>query len=453
MSAMFPTIDLIKAFGPYKKQAEMLASPARYRYFLAGRMAGKSWTCGLDAVFRALVNPGVPGLLSGRNETDIKKVLLPHVRRHLETFKKVTGIELVKRYSGNDMCIELINGSVIHWRGWGYPDKLRGLDLGWALFDETEWGPVDSQTLLNVIAPAVRVACPYGGVGFYSSPNGHRYALKTWLEQCANENKDYWITHCSSYANPHVDPSIIDGLKANMSERRWKTEVLALPLRPVGAVFDSFTMARHGEHFDWRSEVYNCKLVIGADFGTSHAAAVAILVDQQGVWHVVKDLAVEPQTLGHFRIQLHSFIDQFPIPPHLIVGDRAIPDEIRSLRGRYEPKGATVRWCDTKDDQLITKGIGVMQDWLDPADGSKPKLMFHHDLPRVFEGTTAPIIPAMQAYRFRLDFDGTTTDQPFKDNVSDHSVDSLRYAVVRSLDDEALHGGRVWSRSLTMDAQ
>lgn len=442
-----PEVDAVRTFVPYRKQAEFLTSRARHRYFLAGRFAGKSWTCALDALLQAIINPGKPGLLAGRTEMDIKKILLPHLRTHLDTFRAATGVKLVKRFSAGDMVLELINGSVIHWRGWDQVDKCRGLDLAWANFDETEWGTVtDSSTLLETMLPAIRISCNRPGIAFFSSPNGARRATKLWLDKQSQVDTSYWLTHCSSYANPHVSPEVVESCKRSMSVRRYKTEILALPLRPHGVVFDGFAMARHGIDWNWRQHPDHL-MVFGVDWGTNHAVAVAIQVDPvSGRWVVVDELVCEPQTRGHFREQVKRFIDGFGRVPFLIAADRAVVEENQWARGVWGPRKTFVLVCDSKHEQYKTTQIKYLQDWLDPVSTTDPKIRFANKLVRTFDGTTAPIIPALQQYSYKLDLDGNPTDVPRKDNITDHAVDAILYAITTSLRFKELHGGVLPSR-------
>lgn len=444
-----PTIDLVEVFGPTPKQLAFLTSKARMRYYCAGRFAGKSWTCCLDVILQALLNPGVPGALLGRTEQDLKKVLLPCLKRHLETFRRATGVELVRRYSAGDMTIEFVNGSVLHWRGWEQIDRLRGYDLGWANVDEAEWGNLDSTTMVETLLPAIRVPCPRPGLALFSSPNGYRGSLKTWIDHCRSKDPSYWLTHADSWSNPHVSPEVIEACRKSMSERRFRTEIKAEALRPVGAVFDGFDARRHLIPWDWKAHRDHL-MVFGIDFGTSHAAAVAVQVDpRSGRWVVVDELVAEPQTMGHWRDQVCKWMDGFGRHPYLIGCDRAIPEEINHLKRKYNSgsQRTFVQGLDSKFEQYVTTGVTYIQDWLDPADGGAPKLLFSDRLTRVADGGTCPLIPALEQYRYRLDLEGNPTDQIFKDNFTDHIIDALRYAVVYGLRFKELHGGILPSRA------
>jgi hypothetical protein len=55
-------------------------------------------------------------------------------------------------------------------------------------------------------------------------------------------------------------------------------------------------------------------------------------------------------------------------------------------------------------------------------------------------------VPSMAAYRYMLDRDGNPTDIPAKDNLHDHAVDALRYAIVAGSRFKELHGGKLPGR-------
>ena len=441
-------VDLAGVFKPYRKQAEFLASRQRNRFFLAGRGAGKSWALTLDALLQALLNPGVPGALLGRTERDLKKNLLPFLRFHLAELQAATGFNWVRRFSADEQAIHLHNGSTIYWQGYERYDKLRGQNLAWVAADEICWSEADELTVYETLVGCIRVPCPRPGFALASSPNGLRGITKLFRDRQLDGHPDFYVARATSYDNPYLDRAVVDTWRASMGARRYEQEVLALALRPVSAVYGEFKDSRH--LVPWSSRHHpECRWVIGIDWGLNRAVALAIQVGPDGRWVVAAELVRKPESRGHFRADLQSWIDEL-MPgqvPWLISADRAVPEENMWLRQVYGVRRTQVLSLTSKHDQYVRSGIAMVQDMLAPVDG-EPRLVFSDRLPRVSAGDVAGILPSMGAYRYQVDRDHNPTDVPYKDNVHDHATDALRYAVVAGSRFKELHAGRLPNRPL-----
>jgi len=440
-------LDIADVFAPYRKQAEFLVAPHRNRFFLAGRGAGKSWTLTLDALLQALINPGCPGALLGRTERDLKKNLLPFLRTHLQTLQDVTGFNWIKRYSVDDSAIYLHNGSTIYWQGYERVDKLRGQNLAWVAADEICWSEADELTVYETLISCIRVPCPRPSFAVASSPNGLRGVTKLFRDRQILDHPDFFVARATSYDNPYLDRAVVDSWRAAMSVRRYEQEILALALRPMSAIYPEFREARHVA--PWSAKHHpECRWVIGVDWGLNRAIALAIQVTPDGRWIVCDELVRQPESRGHFRLDLQRWIEHTcGGVPFLISADRAVPEENVWLRQLYSPRKAIVLSLSSKADQYVRSGIAMVQDMLAPTSGD-PRLMFAANLPKSYDGNVAGILPSMAAYRYMTDREGNPSDIPAKDNVHDHAVDALRYAVVAGSKFKELHGGRLPNRVL-----
>jgi len=439
-------VDLATVFGPYRKQAEFLTSRARNRFFLGGRGAGKSWALTLDALMQALINPGVPGALLGRTERDLKKNLLPFLRDHLARLQAATGFNWVRRFSVDDQAIYLHNGSTIYWQGYERYDKLRGQNLAWVDADEICWSEADELTVYETLVACMRVPCPRPSFAVASSPNGLRGVTRLFRDRQLEGHDGFYVARATSYDNPHLDRAVIETWKAAMGSRRYEQEVLALALRPMSAIYGEFKETRH--LLPWSHKHHpECRWVIGVDWGLNRAVAVAIQVTPDGRWIVVDELVRKPESRGHFRADLQQWIEVLMpgMVPFLISADRAVPEENMWLRQIYGTRRSQVLSLTSKHDQYVRSGISLVQDMLAPVVGD-PRLTFSDRLPRVFASDIAGIVPSMAAYRYQVDREGNPTDVPAKDNVHDHAVDALRYAVVAGARFKELHAGRLPSR-------
>jgi len=435
-------LDLVEVFGPYRKQVEFLTSPSRHRFFCAGRGAGKSWTLTLDVLLRALANPGVPGALLGRTERDLSRNLLPFLRDHLETLRRATGIDYVQRYSKADQVLELRNGATVHWRGYERIDKLRGQNLAWCALDEVCWSETDEITVWETVAATVRLPCPRPGLAVASSPNGMRGITRLFADRQSERDPAWWVTRCTSWDNPYLGRDVIESWRKAMSERRYQQEVMAYALRPSSVVFPEFDTSRHIVAHDWRAHEAGARWVFGVDWGVARAVAVAIQVLPDGRWIVVDERVERPRSSGHWRQTVQAMIDTYSRAPYLIAADRAIPSENQWLRSVWGSRRTIVMPLSTRHDQYVRHGVTAVSDMLAPVD-APPTLLFSASLPRTYDGDLQGIVPSMQGYRYVCDRSGTPTDRIYKDNVHDHAIDSLRYAIVAGLRFPDLHAGRL----------
>ena len=438
-------IDICEIFKPHRKQVEFLTSTARHRFFMAGRGAGKSWCLTLDVLLRALANEGLACALLGRTERDLTRNLLPFLSDHLAKLKEATGIDYVQRYSRGDQLLTLRNGSTIHWRGYQRVSKLRGANLAHCHLDEVCWSETDELTVWETIAATVRLPCALPGLTVASSPNGLRGLARLFSDRQNQEDKNWYVTRCTSYDNPYLGRDVIESWKSAMSERRFAQEVLAYALRPSSVVFGEFSVERHLVDHDHRAYP-DCRWVFGIDWGVSRAAAVAIQVLNDGRWFVVGERIEKPRSSGHWRQAVKAFIDGYTQRPFLIAADRAVPGENMWLRSVWGVRRTIVMPLSTKHDQYVANGVRAITDMLAPVDAA-PLLMFCNSLNTQSDGDLWGLIQSLQSYRYIIDRAGVPTDRIYKDNSSDHAIDSLRYAVVAGLRFADLHGGRLPLRS------
>lgn len=437
-------VDLVAIFGPHRKQAEFLGSMARNRLFLGGRGTGKSWALALDVLVSGLLNPGKPGLFLGRTEGELKQNLLPYFEAHCDTLHRATGVQMIRRHRPGDQMLELANGSSFIYKGFENIAKIRMHSACWVAMDEVEHSRVPHEEILRAVKPTIRVQGPRQGLAVASSPNGLVGFTKQFYEHQLKQTPGWYTVRCPSYANPHLSQEDLDDWRASMSADAWRQEVEAIALRAKELVYHQFKPTKHVRPIDRHNLLAaGAQLCIGVDWGLNHAAAVAVLVDRSGRWHVVDELTGEPLSRGHWQEQLDAWIAGFRRVPYLIAVDRAVPHETQSLRNKWGPQKTIIGQCDSKREQDVIGGVAQVQALLDPAAGVEPRMVFSDRLHRMDDRTTAALIPALENYKFAKALDGSLTDRPLKDDRYDHICDALRMLVVVSLRHRDLHGGRL----------
>lgn len=444
-------LDLDSAWSLYDKQAQFVRNTAMFSIFLGGVGSGKSHGLTGWVVARALQNPGSVGALLGRTSIDLQTVLLPSLFDRLQECQDACGYSLIADYDKGGATLKLVNGTRIYFRPFNRIAKVRSLTLTFAAADEVEWSEANPDEIWTVFTGRLRGHGPVPGLAFATSPNGLRGITKRFVDAQRQyldaRNKgdaagvDQWrrwhVTTATSFDNPHNPPHFFDSLRT-MSRRRYEQEVRGKVLQPLHTVYQ--LEARHVVDWSWKAHL-ELPRVYGIDWGTnSHHVAVMAQVRPDGVWIFADELVCDDMPRGTFQERLRAWVDGHGRQvPALFAVDRAVPVENQALAARY--RMSPVRWMESKEDQLVTTGIELIRDCMDPFDG-EPQIVFARSLPTLVSGQTAGIVPALRGYCYHVDNDGQPTTKPKKDNVFDHACDAVRYIVSAGADMPDLHNGR-----------
>ena len=439
-------INIADTFNPHPKQAQFLEADSRFALALTGIGFGKTWALTLKCLLAAMSNPGVNTLLAGRTYRDLEDVLIPLLFQHVQTVQDTHGVNLVLRHDKLDGKLHLLGGGQILLRSYQLIDKIRGLNLGAAYVDEVEWSSADPVEVFGVLNERCRVPCPVHQIGYATSPNGLLGVTRIFHEAQQRDDTDYHITHGTTLDNPYLSEGFIRTLKNSMSARRWAQEVEGKVLRPAHVVFTEFG-SEHLVDWDWRDHRTQ-KWVLGVDWGTNHHhVALMVNVLEDGTWVVADELLCDDMTRAQFRRELDAWIEAraatvgYPVAAGT---DRAVPEMNQWLMNKYGHKGTAVRNCKTHRQQYVINGVELMRDRLAPAHGA-PMLYVSNRLDKPESKSTAGIVQAFRSYRYQRDREGNPTSQPYKDDITDHALDALRYLYVTTRQDPQLHGGRTLS--------
>lgn len=440
-------INVVEDFAPHAKQAQFLLSRARFCLALTGIGFGKTWSLTLKCLLAAMANPGVNTLLAGRTYRDLEDVLLPLLMQHIQTVQDKHGVNLLRRHDKLDGVLHLLGGGRILARSYMHIDKIRGLNLGAAFVDEVEWSSADPVEVFGVLNERCRVPCPWHSINYATSPNGLLGVTRIFHEAQQRGDVDYHVTHGTTLDNPYLSEAFVRTLRASMSARRWAQEVEGKVLRPAHVVFGEFTDQQHLVDWHWQDHA-RCKWVLGVDWGTNHHhVALMVQVLEDGTWIIADELLCDDMPRAQFRRELEAWVEaraQHCGYPVAAGTDRAVPEMNQWLVNKFGHKGTHVRNCKTHRQQYITNGLELVRDRLAPAQGP-PMLLISNRLNKPESVVTAGIVQAFRSYRYQKDREGNPTSQPYKDDVTDHVLDALRYLYVTTRQDPALHGGRTLS--------
>jgi hypothetical protein len=191
----------------------------------------------------------------------------------LDDWKSLVNIlaPITVRRSEQEKQLQIINDGVIDFHSLDNPDSIRGKKFKRFIVNEAAFVP----NLLDIFNLVIRpTLIDYQGeADFAGTPKG-----MNGFWQLYNQTGDDWQRwQMSSYENPHILKSELDGLKATMLERAFMQEIMAQFLEDGGGVFRNVTACATATRQENGTE--GRQYVIGADWGRTNDATVFCVVD------------------------------------------------------------------------------------------------------------------------------------------------------------------------------
>jgi len=206
----------IQATAP---QYRFLRSPARYRAFIAGVGAGKTYS----GVLASLVacQQSERGAIIAPTYPMLKDVVLP-------TFREIAsgGIDTLNKA---DLYADMTNGHRILFRSADKPERLRGLNLGWAWLDEA--AQVGEETWDILLG---RLRLDPGRAWITTTPKGHNWVHKRFVESPSEEHE---TVRATTHDNPHLPDEYIESLEEQYTERFRQQEIEGRFVEAQGALW------------------------------------------------------------------------------------------------------------------------------------------------------------------------------------------------------------------------
>tara|TARA_R110000796_G_scaffold27577_1_gene75944 strand:+ start:957 stop:2294 length:1338 start_codon:yes stop_codon:yes gene_type:complete len=410
-----------------------LASRALFRWFCAGRGAGKTWALVNDSILGAVCDPGGKSLLTVRVGNDISQTMNAELDEQFSILQRATGINWITKWNRTAPCyLRLVNGHTLWLRPYDKIGQLRGTRYGRVNIDELMWTyTVPERTAWDQLRILATLPSPMRGVAVASSPNGMSPATREFVDAQKDGDSRYHVTRALATDNEFLAPEMLEAISRGMSKRAYRQEIMAEILRSADVVFPEFDLDRHVIPFNAaaaRKEGW--PWILACDWNTY---ACAIYVDPRSFRWVIADELVMKDTperkTGHDRFWHHllEFVKRHGGKPRFSACDRALP--------RYNAKlaqtlGVHSDWSRSIEEQSVANGIEEIRDMLDPHEG-EPRLVVSSSLDSLKpeDQRVAPMRHALGTYRYLRDRFGQITDTPKKDDVCDHSIDALSYAV------------------------
>lgn len=206
----------VTATGP---QYTFLRSTARYRAFIAGVGAGKTYS----GVLASLVacQQSERGCIVAPTYPMLKDVVLPKFRDLASG-----GIGTLNKA---DLYADMTNGHRILFRSADKPERLRGLNLGWAWIDEA--AQVSEETWDILLG---RLRLDPGRAWITTTPKGHNWVHSRFVSAPTDEHE---TVRARTYDNPHLPDEYVESLEEQYTERFRRQEIEGQFIESQGALW------------------------------------------------------------------------------------------------------------------------------------------------------------------------------------------------------------------------
>ena len=445
----YRALQLVSAatgYDPLPHQRRFHAARASQKLLLGGVGSGKSYASVCEAVVMSILNPGTSGVMIAQSYDAVQHILLPQFLEICDDLGRM-GTPLLKRYNKSMARADLFgtgksSESHVFFRSFSKIDAIRGWTLSWGAIDECELAPGRGpEYVWNTVAGRLRDPKAHVRQLWASTtPRGLWGITKLFVEQRKTEQRaDWWAGRASTMQNPHLPDGFLQSLKSGYSKRMFQQEVLAEVLKPQSLVYPEYNTDDHVVPYLYDpSQPY----ILACDWGYANPAFLWIQGPLRNGEYVVFDEWHEPETpIGLQKEVIVQKCRQLGKDPDHTAADRAVKDLCSWLMKAFPSKTYHHR-MRTKDEQSILNGVELVRSLLDPMDGPPRLFVAKHltasDDPRSIHN-------ALQAYRWKTSREGILMNQIYKDNVSDHMADSLRYAMMSVASDRAnpfVIGGR-----------
>jgi len=212
-----------------KSQKKFLEVPHGYDMdvcvYQGGFGSGKTWAGSLLGVLLALKFPGIMGLVGAQTYSLVRDTTLSTYFEHLENF----GMRDGKDYFFNKSAqkLEFKNGSVILFRHFDEPNKLKSLNLGFVEMEEMSDIPYDTFKMLlgrmrQHISPAWK-DFKYRVFGHTNPETRKGWIYRTFV---ASKRQNFRLIQAPSTENIHLPKAFLENMKNLYDENYYKMNVL-----------------------------------------------------------------------------------------------------------------------------------------------------------------------------------------------------------------------------------
>lgn len=381
-------------------QRQIAASKARFKVLRCGRRFGKTTYAIEEMVGTALFAPG-PVAYFATTQDQARDIVWD------ELVLKVQ--DTTNFVSKNEARLEVVlrrpDGTLnkIRLFGWENIETARGKHYSLVVLDELDsmrsfdkqWREVLRPTLVDF----------EGGALFMGTPKGYKSLYK--LEVLASKNADYEAFHFTSYDNPYLKRSELDGMKAEMTASQYAQEMLAEYKKMEGLIYEEFDRDRHLKPLPFEPVRWG----ISIDFGYNHPFAA-------GIFAVSSDDSIHMDRMLYER---HLSDEQRKNKVRDLIGDTKLDVQVADSE---DPLA-----IDTLNRQLGLKLEPAVKGAGSVLEGITLTQSLIHNNRLTADPSCEDLAWEKENYTWKLDKNDEPLDQPVKEN--DDACDMERYFITK----------------------
>lgn len=300
MSAAEQTRKLRSKWDAHPGQEEIRESEARFRIVACGRRWGKTKLASHEIFEYAYSHPDTqcwwvaPTYRIADTGFDEVKSLIPPV-------------VLANEKRSKPKKLTLANGSSIEFRSTSKEDGLVGEGVHFLVVDEAAMVPERSwkkelrPTLSDTLGKMLAISTPKGRNWF------HDYYQRGQSEDPDHADIESW--KAPTYDNPHIKDSEVKSAKAELPERIFEQEYLAVFVDDAGGVFRD-VKGRVVADYEYSEESGEGPYHIGVDFARHQDWTVMVVVDSQGM--LVDFERMRSVSWPQIQVRIEQLADEYP---------------------------------------------------------------------------------------------------------------------------------------------
>jgi len=258
-------------FKAHEKQQLVADSPARFRVLAAGRRWGKSYLASAEAIKFSLAKK--------RQVVWCVAPVFQQCKKLWRTILELLPNELIRNINRSELCIELVNGSVIWFKSADNPDSLRGEGINFLVLDEVAL--FKRQAWEEALRPAL--SDTKGSALFISTPKSYNFFHELFVKGQDPEEEETKSWQFPTSASPYVDAEEIAVARKSLPQIVFSQEYEARFIDDAGSVFREVNECISGQ---LEEPVIGKKYVMGADLA-KHLDFTVLTVMETESKHVV----------------------------------------------------------------------------------------------------------------------------------------------------------------------
>lgn len=262
---------------PVAWQAEVERSRARFQIVRAGRQSGKTKLGARRVIRKALERPGSMNWWVANTYKNVR-------RGYREVLRQVPRDLLAKdpppAGTGNELVLQLVNGSVIEFYSAGNADAMAGESLDYLIGDEAAlW---ESSVWQQTIRPTLTVS--RGGALLISTPRGQNWFWELWNRGQRAGQSVYQSWHFTPHDNPYFPDEEVEELRESLPDRLFRQEIMAEFLKGAASLFNMDEIAVQD---GWEPDPDGQYVYMGVDLAKHQDFTVIRASREDGtiVWH------------------------------------------------------------------------------------------------------------------------------------------------------------------------